>query len=295
MSYDGRVVLDDLSLTAATGAVTAVLGPNGAGKTTTVETCEGFRVPHGGRVRVLGLDPIRDAERLRPRVGVMLQQGGVYGSVSPRAALRHACALYAHPHSPDSLLRHLGLEQVAHLPVKRLSGGQQQRLGIALAVIGRPELVFLDEPTAGLDPQSRHGAWELVADLRAAGVGVVLTTHYLEEAEQLADHVVIVDSGRVVAHGSPTELTASLGGSVLRFQAPPRLDLANLVTALPTQTQVVEVSPGRYQVTGGRANELVGPVTHWCSANGVVLLGMATEQPSLQDVFLSLTGRELRP
>jgi ABC-2 type transport system ATP-binding protein len=292
--YGGRAVVNGLSLTAAFGAVTAVLGPNGAGKTTTIETCEGFRQPDSGSVRVLGLDPGKDARQLRPRVGVMLQEGGIYGSVSPHTALNHAAALYAHPHTPADLLDRLGLGAVADTSFKRLSGGQQQRLGIALAVIGRPELVFLDEPTAGLDPQSRHSTWELVADLRQAGVAVVLTTHYLEEAEQLADHVVIVDAGEVVAEGSPTELTASLGGEVLRFTAPPRLDLSELRVALQDGATATEVSPGSYYVAGKVAAELLATVTQWCGAHGVAPTSLATERPSLQDVFLAVTGHELR-
>jgi len=292
--YGGRAVVNGLTLTAAYGAVTAVLGPNGAGKTTTIETCEGFRLADAGCVRVLGLDPVRDAAQLRPRVGVMLQEGGVYGSISPQAALDHAASLYGHPQRPLDLLDRMGLGAVAKTSFKRLSGGQQQRLGLALAVIGRPELVFLDEPTAGLDPQSRHSTWELIADLRQAGVAVVLTTHYLEEAEQLADHVVIVDSGEVVAQGSPAQLTASLGGEALRFSAPPRLDLSGLSAALPAGATATEVSPGSYYVSGQVAAELLATVTQWCSMYEVAPTSLATERPSLQDVFLAVTGRELR-
>lgn len=293
--YSGRSVVHGLSLVAELAAVTAVLGPNGAGKTTTIEICEGFRRPDGGSARVLGLDPQHEAARLRPRVGVMLQEGGVYGSVSPLAALGHAAALYAHPQSVDELMDRLGLATVAATPYKRLSGGQQQRLGVALAVVGRPEVVFLDEPTAGLDPQSRHSTWELIADLRQAGVGVVLTTHYLEEAEQLADHVVIVDAGTVVCAGSPAELTSSSGGDVVRFTSAARLDLAPLRASLGEGAAAVEEAPGSYRVSGDTAPSLLGCVARWTTACSVVLTSMATDRRSLQDVFLEVTGRELRP
>ncbi|MDQ1694788.1 MAG: type transport system ATP-binding protein [Frankiaceae bacterium] len=211
--YGATQALDGLSLAAAAAQVTAVLGPNGAGKTTAVEVCAGLRTPDAGRVAVLGLDPRRHAQELRTRIGVMPQTGGsgaagVYPSVSPLSALRLFASLYAHPLEVDALLDRLDLTRVARTPWRRLSGGEQQRLSLALAVIGRPELVFLDEPTAGLDLHARRAAWQLIRELAAAGVAVVLTTHAMDEAERLADHVVIVDRGRTVAAGAPLELTA---------------------------------------------------------------------------------------
>ncbi len=207
MEYAGRRVVDDLSLGVAVASITAVLGPNGAGKTTTLETCEGYRVPHRGRVRVLGLDPRADHRALMPRIGVMLQSGGAWGAAKPREMLRHLAALHAHPLPVDLLIERLGLSDALRTPYRRLSGGQQQRLGLALAVIGRPELVFVDEPTAGMDPQGRRATWTLLRELRADGVSVVLTTHHMDEAASLADQVHILDHGRLVATGSPAELT----------------------------------------------------------------------------------------
>jgi len=206
--YGGTTALDDVSLTAARGAVTAILGPNGAGKTTAVEICEGYRRADAGSVRVLGLDP-RD-RRLRPRVGIMLQTGGVYPGARAREMVRLLASFAESPLDVDDLIERVGLTRVARTTYRRLSGGEQQRLKLAMAIIGRPELVFLDEPTAGLDPQSRRATWALIEELRTAGVSVVLTTHYLEEAERLADQVVVIDHGHVVAAGSPHELT---GGS----------------------------------------------------------------------------------
>jgi ABC-2 type transport system ATP-binding protein len=211
--YGATTALDGLTFDAATGAVTAVLGPNGAGKTTTVEICAGLRTPDAGAVTVLGLDPRKESSALRAQVGVMPQTGGsgaagVYPSVNPRQALRLFAALYETPLHVEALLARLDLARVADTPWRRLSGGEQQRLSLALAVVGRPALVFLDEPTAGLDLHARRAAWDLVRELAGSGVTVVLTTHAMDEAERLADHVVIVDRGRVVAAGTPAELTA---------------------------------------------------------------------------------------
>jgi ABC-2 type transport system ATP-binding protein len=210
--YGEVAAADGVSFSAAAGAVTAVLGPNGAGKTTTVEICAGLRRADAGHVEVLGLDPAQDGRVLRPRVGLMPQTGGsgaagVYPTARPREVLELFAALYAEPLDPAALLDRLDLTRVARTPWRRLSGGEQQRLSLALAIVGRPELVFLDEPTAGLDLHGRHATWSLVDELRAAGVTIVLTTHAMDEAERLADHVVIVDRGRTVAAGTPADLT----------------------------------------------------------------------------------------
>jgi ABC-2 type transport system ATP-binding protein len=292
--YDGTPAVDGLSLDVEAGSITAVLGPNGAGKTTTVETCEGYRRPDSGSVRVLGHDPWREARELRPRVGVMLQSGGVYPGVRAVEMLRHMAALHAHPLDVRELVERLGLAAVARTPYRRLSGGQQQRLSLAMAVVGRPELVFLDEPTAGLDPQARRATWDLVEQLRHDGVTVVLTTHYMDEAERLADRVVVVDRGRTVAVGSPRELmTAGAQGS-LRFAAEAGLDVSALAAEVPAVSRVDEVSPGRYVVFGRVDARLLADVTAWCAARDVMPEGLAVERRSLEDVFLELTGTELR-
>jgi ABC-2 type transport system ATP-binding protein len=294
-AYGARRAVDGLSLTLERGAVLALLGPNGAGKTTTIEICEGFRPPDAGRVRVLGLDPIADATALRPRVGVMLQDG-VGGYTAARAGeLLHLFAGYAaHPMNPAELLTLVGLDDAAATPVKRLSGGQQQRLSLALALIGRPELVFLDEPTAGMDPQARRGTWDLIRRLRGDGVSVVLTTHFLDEAEQLADVVVVIDDGRVVAAGTPAELTRSGSEGQIRFHAVPALRLDLLRGALPQATTAVEEQPGRYVVTGAVNPQLLASLTAWCASQGVLTEQLSVERRSLEDVFLELTGHELR-
>lgn len=207
MRYGAKVAVDALTLTVPRTTITAVLGPNGAGKTTTLETCEGYRRPQQGTVRVLGLDPQRDRTALLPRIGVMLQNGGAWSGVRAMEMLHHVARLHAHPLDTEALAERLGLGECGRTPYRRLSGGQQQRLALALAVVGRPELVFVDEPTAGMDPHARRATWDLLRELRADGVTVVLTTHHMDEAERLADHIHIVDHGRLVGSGTPGQLT----------------------------------------------------------------------------------------
>ncbi|PJE98425.1 ABC transporter [Streptomyces carminius] len=292
--YGNRAAVDGLDLTVGRGTVTAVLGPNGAGKTTTIETCEGYRRPDAGTVRVLGLDPVADAAALRPRIGVMLQSGGVYPTVRAAEMLRHMAALHARPLDVGALLERLGLDGCGRTPYRRLSGGQQQRLALAMAVVGRPELVFLDEPTAGLDPQARRAAWELVRELRADGVTVVLSTHFMDEAETLADEVAIIDGGRVIARGTPERLCRGGAENTLRFTGRPGLDLGSLLKALPAGTAAAEPAPGVYRLTGTVDPQLLATVTSWCAQNGVLPDGIAVERRTLEDVFLELTGRGLR-
>jgi ABC-2 type transport system ATP-binding protein len=292
--YGEKTAVAGLSLQVPVGSITAILGPNGAGKTTTVETCEGYRRPDSGTVRVLGLDPLRDAVRLRPRVGVMLQNGGVYPGVKALEMLRHVAALHRDPLDVTELAERLGLGSAGRTPYRRLSGGQQQRLSLAMAVVGRPALVFLDEPTAGLDPQARRATWELVEHLRRDGVTVVLTTHYMDEAEKLADNVVVVDHGQVIAVGSPRELTARGAAGTLRFSAAPGLDIHSLRDVLPDGSQVRETVPGHYLVEGPVDPRLLASVTAWCADQSVMPEDLSIDRRTLEDVFIDLTGRELR-
>jgi ABC-2 type transport system ATP-binding protein len=293
--YGDTVAVNGLGLRVDRGSVLALLGPNGAGKTTTVEVCEGFLRPDAGTVRVLGLDPATDGTRLRPRIGVMPQGGGAYPGVRAAEMLSLVAACAAHPLDPDWLLDVLGLTAARHTPYKRLSGGQQQRLSLACALVGRPELLFLDEPTAGMDPQARRLVWELVGALRQDGVTVLLTTHLMDEAEALADHVVIVDAGRVVAEGTPHELTSVDGDDQqLRFRAAAGMDVSLLRNALPEHCHVHEARPGSYLVQGRIDPQVVSTVTSWCAQQGVLAEELHVARRSLEDVFLDLTGRELR-
>lgn len=294
--YRGRVVVDGLDLVAATGRITAILGPNGAGKTTTIECCEGLRSPDAGRVEVLGLHPIADRTRLRPRVGVMLQDGGLPASAPAGAVLAHVAAMYPHPRPIAELADRLGLGAVARTPVRRLSGGQRQRLALAAAVVGRQELVFLDEPSAGLDPHARLAVWDLVRELRAEGTSIVLTTHQMTEAEELADTVTIIDQGTVIATGTVPELVGA--DTALRLRAAPGLDAAALARAASTATgrtvDAVEERPGSYRLTGAVDPQLVAAVTAWCAEQDVLIADLSTGRRTLEDVFLELTGRSLR-
>jgi len=285
--------VDGLSFALQRGEILALLGPNGAGKTTTIEICEGFRRPDAGSVSVLGHEPHDPA--LRPKVGVMLQDGvGGYTGARALEMLELFASYAADPLSPTDLLDTIGLAEVAATPVKRLSGGQQQRLSLALALVGRPELVFLDEPTTGMDPQSRRATWQLVRQLRTDGVSVVMTTHLLDEAEELADHVVVIDGGIVVAQGSPAELTRKGAEGQIRFRAPGGLPIASLRVALPEGSDVVEDSPGRYLVSGLVDPQLLATLTAWCANQNVLAENLSVERRSLEDVFLELTGRDLR-
>jgi len=292
--YGETAAVDGLTLSAARGAVTGILGPNGAGKTTTIEICEGYRKPDQGTVRVLGLNPVRDARALRPRVGVMLQSGGIPPSVPAADYLKLLSRFHTHPVSVQALLDLVGLTAVARTPYKRLSGGQQQRLSLAAAVIGRPELVFLDEPTAGMDPQARHATWELIGQLRSAGVSIILTTHFMEEAERLCDYVAIIDHGQLVAAGTPGQLTGTVGQ--LRFRAEPGLDVESLLAALPPASLAKESPAGHYviEVPGAVDPPLLAAVTAWCAERGVLATSLRIESRTLEDVFLERTGKELR-
>jgi ABC-2 type transport system ATP-binding protein len=265
MIYGTKTAVDGLSLSVEAGSITAVLGPNGAGKTTTLETCEGYRKPQAGTVRVLGLDPVAQRRELLPRIGVMLQGQGAWSGARAMEMLRHIARLHANPLPIEPLAERLGLHECGRTPYRRLSGGQQQRLGLAMAIVGRPEIVFVDEPTAGMDPAARRTTWELLSELRESGVTVVLTTHYLEEAEQLADQVHIIDHGRLIASGTPEELTRGSSATV-RLVVDHELP-ADVAAALRTS------------------------VDDWSKEYGVGVRSISFGSRTLEDVFLELTGR----
>ncbi len=292
--YESTLAVSDLDLDVERAEVLALLGPNGAGKTTTVEMCEGFIRPDGGTIEVLGLDPVADNARVRERIGVMLQGGGGYPAARAGEMLDLVAAYAARPLDPGWLLNTLGLADVARTTYRRLSGGQQQRLALACAIVGRPELVFLDEPTAGMDAHARLVVWELIDGLRRDGVTVVLTTHQLKEAEELADRIVIIDRGSPVAAGTPADLMRSGAEDQLRFTAPRRLELSLLISALPEGYSATEVTPGEYLVEGKVDPQVLATVTAWCARLNILANDLRVEQRSLEDVFLDLTGRELR-
>jgi ABC-2 type transport system ATP-binding protein len=287
----GRVrAVDDLTLAVPTGAVCALLGPNGAGKTTLVECLEGFRTPDAGRVRVLGLDPHRDRDRLMPRIGVLLQEGGTYKAATPRELVRLFARFHTAPADPDDLLERLDLTAAAGRRLRTLSGGQQQRVALALALVGRPELLVLDEPTTGVDPHARRAVWALLRDLRAQGTTILFSTHQLAEAEQEADLVAVVDRGRLRALDSPAALVAGGGDGHLVVTGAPSADPAAVAADLAAAVghPVQRAGPGRWTVAAGPRE--IAAVSAWFAAHDLPLSGITAGAPDLEDVFLRLTA-----
>ena len=288
--YGAVTAVDGLSFSADVGEVLALLGPNGAGKTTTVETLEGYRRPATGSARVLGHDPVRDRRAVTPRIGVMLQRGGVYPGMNAGDALRLFASYYEDPEPAAALIDRLGLSAVARTPWRRLSGGEQQRVSLALALVGRPSVVFLDEPTAGVDPEGRLAIRAEVGRLRDAGACVLLTTHELEEAERLATRVVIIDHGRCVATGTPAELMTAGAGDEIRFGAPGGLDTGAIAAAVGAA--VTEERPGEYRVDAKATPARVAALTQWLADHDLPLADLRAGRQTLEDVFLRLTRPE---
>ncbi|MGH8981186.1 MAG: ABC transporter ATP-binding protein [Acidimicrobiales bacterium] len=298
--YGARTAVDAVSFDAERGEVVCVLGPNGAGLTSTIECLEGYRRAAGGSLRVLGMDPWADHRAVVGRIGVMLQRGGVYPMLAPRHALRLFASYYPRPQDPEALLDLVRLREVARTPWRHLSGGEQARLSLALALVGRPEVVFLDEPTAGVDPEGRLSVRDVITDLRDQGACVVLTTHEMTEAERVADRVVILHHGRVVAEGSPAGLA---GGVEVSFGAPPGLEVSSLAAALGPDASVVEEGPGRYRASravtsgggggGGGAEAdaavIAATVTSWLAERAVTLRELRVGR-SLEETYLAVVG-----
>jgi ABC-2 type transport system ATP-binding protein len=279
------------------GEVFGLLGPNGAGKTTTVEILEGLRPRSGGDVAVLGFDPGNDSRRVKDRIGVCLQATNLPDRITVREAMRLFASLYSRTVDGDALLKRLMLWEKRDEGYGKLSGGQKQRLALACAIVGDPELLFLDEPTTGLDPQSRRQLWDLIVELRASGRSIVLTTHYMDEAERLCDRVAIVDHGRVIALGSPRELIASLGAEhVVEFTAPDAPAGALDVQALSALDGVTGAREhdGRWMLEVSELARAVPALLGELRRRGLALGELATHSATLEDVFVSLTGRQLR-
>ncbi|HUE76155.1 MAG TPA: ABC transporter ATP-binding protein [Chloroflexota bacterium] len=289
-SYGDRVVVNDLSFEVGIGEVFALLGPNGAGKTTTIEILEGYRDRDGGTVTVLGFDPQQEASHIRQRIGLMLQEGGVYPQARPKEMLDLFASFYPNPDDPERLIKLVGLEDAQRTAYRRLSGGQKQRLSLALALIGRPELVFLDEPTAGMDPHARRSTWEIIRSLRESGVTVVLTTHYMEEAERLADQIGIIDRGVLVAIGDMASLRQAHIG-VVRLVVPFELDPAELAS-LPGVAAVRDERAGTYLLDTGDAPALLVALTEWAQRRSIPIREIRVGGESLEDVFMRLTRVE---
>src|SRR2546421_953966 len=292
-TYGSHKVVDQLQFTVHRGEVFALLGPNGAGKTTTVETLEGYRVPDAGSVRVLGLDPIRESKALKPQIGVMLQQDGLYPGLTAREVLHLFAGYYRQPQNIDNLLERVGLSAAAKTRCRRLSGGQKRRLALAVALVGNPSLVFLDEPTSGMDPQARLATWEIIRDLKRNGATLLLTTHLMDEAERLADRVAIIDHGRLVALDTPSQMMGVQNATTVRFVAPTGLDCTQLA-ALPAAQRAEEIRPGSYLIETEAVPTLLAELTAWLRDNNITLSELHVGHGSLEDLFLRLTGAEVR-
>jgi ABC-2 type transport system ATP-binding protein len=296
-TYGKTVAVEDLSLDVQEGEIFGMVGPNGAGKTTTVECLEGLRPFDAGGIRVLGLDPLRHERELRYVIGTQLQKSQLPDQLTVGEVLDLFASFYPHPVPWPELLERLGLAEKRNSWVSKLSGGQLQRVFIALALINRPKLVFLDELTTGLDPQARRSIWNLVREVRAGGCTVFLTTHFMEEAELLCDRVAIMDHGKIVALDTPSALVGKLGDeSRVLFTTRNHLDPQGL-KALDGATRVER--DGDRVIVYGRAPQpgrpsLIGEVVQWLSAQGAAFSDIRMEQPTLEDVFLKLTGRAMR-
>ena len=288
------VAVDGLDLVVPRGEVFGLLGPNGAGKTTTVEICEGLTVPDSGTVRILGRTwRTGDDDAIRARIGVCLQETKFHENANVREVLTLFRSCFDSGRTVDEALALVSLEEKQHARQKSLSGGQRQRLAVATALLGNPELLFLDEPTTGLDPQSRRQLWEVVQDYQAAGGTVLLTTHYMDEAQQLCDRVAIVDRGKVIAIGSPQQLIRSLAAEhfviIDSQQAPSDEDLLSV-----PEVAAVEREPTRVVLTVQSVHGAVPKLLQLFSARGITIDGLSTRHATLEDVFVHLTGRQLR-
>ena len=293
--YAGRIVVDGLDLSVQRGEILALLGPNGAGKTTTVETIEGYRSPDAGTVRVLGLDPWRDRSTIRGRTGIMLQRADLWNQARVGEVARLFAAFYRRPLPVDDLLARVGLDGLKGARYRGLSGGERQRLALALALVGRPELAILDEPTAALDVTARRLTWELLRELRAGGATILLTTHLLDEAEQLSDRVAVLDHGRLLALGPPAELRARAADGVgrrrLRLELAVPLEpsaMAELATLAPLRS-VEDVGPATYDLTTDQPGRSLVQLAVWLEARGIEPLGITSGTPSLEEAFVRLT------
>jgi ABC-2 type transport system ATP-binding protein len=288
-TFGPKVAVDNLTLTVRAGELYALLGPNGAGKTTTIEILEGYRRADGGSVSVLGVDPIREAAALKPRIGVMLQEGGLYPAITPLEALQLFARYYPRARHPEELIELVDLGEARDTRYRRLSSGQKQRLSLALALVGRPDLVFLDEPTAGLDPRARRATWDVIRGLKESNTTVLLSTHYLEEAERLADRVAIIRDGRLLALGSPAELTQS-DRSTVRLRATGRGEgRGRAGPALPALEIHADADDSLIFSTDDAPALLVALTTVFRD-RGIPIVELRTGAGSLEDVFLEMTG-----
>lgn len=293
-SFGEKQAVAGITLSVYQGEVFALLGPNGAGKSTTIQMCEGFIKPSSGSVTILGMNPATEGGAVRRQIGIMLQSGGSYSGIRVSEMLDLAASYSENPLDPEWLLDVLGLQGVRKTTYRRLSGGQQQRLSLALAIIGRPRMVFLDEPTAGLDAQSRLVVWDLISSLKRDGVTVILTTHLMDEAQALADRVAIIDRGKIITSGTTQELLTSAPGqqtAVMTTAAP--LEISKIIAAIPNLA-ISELRPLRYRVASADLAGALSKLARVARQKNVLITSWTTDTQNLEDIFLSITGNELR-
>jgi len=284
--YGDHSVVDGLDLEVQQGEVFAFLGKNGAGKTTTTEILEGYRTRDGGDVSVLGEDPATAGAEWRAKLGIVLQESRPLGALTVKETLRLYAAYFPNPHTVDEVIQLVGLEEQINQRAGRLSGGQVRRLDVGIALIGRPELVFLDEPTTGFDPEARRQFWDVISGLRDLGTTVFLTTHYMDEAQVLADRVAVLRDGKIAALGTPAELQALRGDVEIRFTLPPGLELA----ALPALSSQPRLTGGEVRVETTAPTADLAVLCSWAEARGLELPALTVERPTLEDVFLAISG-----
>ncbi|CAB0601756.1 ABC transporter ATP-binding protein [Corynebacterium diphtheriae] len=293
-SFGEKQAVAGITLSVYQGEVFALLGPNGAGKSTTIQMCEGFIKPSSGSVTILGMNPATEGDAVRQQIGIMLQSGGSYSGIRVSEMLDLAASYSENPLDPEWLLDVLGLQGVRKTTYRRLSGGQQQRLSLALAIIGRPRMVFLDEPTAGLDAQSRLVVWDLISSLKRDGVTVILTTHLMDEAQALADRVAIIDRGKIITSGTTQELLTSAPGqqtAIMTTAAP--LEISKIIAAIPNLA-ISELRPLRYRVASADLAGALSKLARVARQKNVLITSWTTDTQNLEDIFLSITGNELR-
>lgn len=297
-SLDGKMVriLDGVDFTARFGTITVLMGANGAGKSTTLACAQGMMPVNGGSIRLLGEDPFHAGAALRARVGVMLQDGGLPPALRPIELLKHLATMYQKPRNLDELITALDLNPLRNTPIRKLSGGEKQRVALAAALIGDPEVVFLDEPSAGLDPESRLRIFTLIEQLRSEGLGIVLTTHLLDDAQKLADYVYIINHGVTVAHGTVAELTSSQSGNqqkLLRFSCEIPLDLRELAAShnTPAELHLTEVTPGTYEVQGNLDAAGLNTLASWWQSMNINPTEIAMKPRSLEDVYFEFAAK----
>jgi len=296
-AYPGVKAVDDVSFTVEEGEIFGMVGPNGAGKTTTIECIEGLRKPDGGAVKVLGLDPIREGYELKERIGIQLQGAAIYDRIRVHEVLKLYASFYRHSssHSFEGILEQLGLADRVNSYYANLSSGQKQRLHIALALVHDPQILFLDELTTGLDPQARRAMWDLIKSIRAQGKTIFLTTHYMEEAENLCDRVAIIDHGKIIALDTPAKLIAGLGAeSRIVFSLVGKLDVG-LLQAITGVSRVEHIGESVIIYSYSNKSDVVlTELIKLAQKNGWALRDLHVKQANLEDVFLNLTGREMR-